>query len=59
MEAPHDDIAALMEQGHGGLYAHVSGRNRATRAIDDLLVETPRAAPGIGRAAPTVQTEAG
>ena len=25
MQAPHDDVAALMEEGHGGLYAHAGG----------------------------------
>ncbi len=25
VQAPHDDVAALMEDGHGGLYAHAGG----------------------------------
>lgn len=25
MQAPHDNVAALMEQSHGGLYAHAGG----------------------------------
>ena len=24
---PHDSVAAMMEQGHGGLYAHVGGES--------------------------------
>jgi hypothetical protein len=27
VQAPHDSVAAMMEQGHGGLYAHVGGES--------------------------------
>ena len=27
VQAPHDSVAAMMEQGHGGLYAHAGGEN--------------------------------
>jgi hypothetical protein len=27
VQAPHDSVAAMMEQGHGGLYAHAGGES--------------------------------
>ena len=27
VQAPHDGVAAMMEQGHGGLYAHAGGES--------------------------------
>jgi hypothetical protein len=27
VQGPHDSVAAMMEQGHGGLYAHAGGEN--------------------------------
>ena len=41
MQTPHDDVAALMEEGHGGLYAHVGGEPLDGRAIYGLLAHAP------------------
>jgi hypothetical protein len=30
VQAPHDSVAAMMEQGHGGLYAHAGGESSQT-----------------------------
>src|SRR6516164_6088129 len=31
VQAPHDSVAAMMEQGHGGLYAHAGGESMPAR----------------------------
>jgi hypothetical protein len=31
VQAPHDGVAAMMEQGHGGLYAHAGGESMPAR----------------------------
>jgi hypothetical protein len=31
VQAPHDSAAAMMEQGHGGLYAHAGGESMPAR----------------------------
>jgi len=35
MQAPHDNVAALMDEGHGGLYVHAGGE--PLRAIDSTV----------------------
>ena len=42
VQAPHDDIAALMEQGHGGLYAHVSGETAPPEQSTIYWLTRPR-----------------
>ena len=42
MQAPHDEVAALMEQGHGGLYAHVSGETALPKQSTIYWLTRPR-----------------
>ena len=38
---PHDGVAAMMEQGHGGLYAHAGGVEYAGAAFHYPLADAP------------------
>jgi hypothetical protein len=42
MQAPHDSIAALMEEGQGGLYAHVGGETLAAAQSTNIWLTRPR-----------------
>ncbi len=42
MQAPHDQVAALMEQGHGGLYAHVGGETALPKQSTIYWLTRPR-----------------
>ena len=41
-QAPHDSVAALMEEGHGGLYAHAGGEPTPAAQSTVLWLTRPR-----------------
>ncbi len=42
MQAPHDNVAALMDEGHGGLYAHAGGESSPTAQSTVFWLARPR-----------------
>ena len=42
MQAPHDGVAAQMEEGHGGLYAHAGGKPSTAAQSTVLWLTRPR-----------------
>jgi len=42
VQAPHDTVAAQMEQGHGGIYAHAGGETRPPAQSSVYWLTRPR-----------------